>query len=903
MAFEKKKRWLLLSLLIVGAGAYPLSKLFNPGDPAPEKPTKPDEPVAQRHHPLDDAERQIRDMLNVRPDHFGARIELISLLTLQCRNYAADAERRVLLRSGIWEIEDLLSLAKPEDLDASPDLKPLLRQDPYNPRLLLAEARLAMLTNRYDDAKEWLEQAIEAGPKLVDVHAIQGLYLLEQDPSERGLSQWQAGLPRGSEKHPDVWLVQGMLAREQQDLPGAARCFAEALLLFPNHRRATHQLSLVLATLGEEERAVKLSLRVKQLDQLSRSVDDIYNRSEWDEPWLRAASLMEKLGRLPEAAAWYRAIVQQNFGGEAAQEKAAALSAKVSPTTPMTSLSAHPLSGFTLEKYPLPKFESPKRVETADSQRPGTFRFTEVAEQTGLDFAYFGAEAPVLRVRRFVQLLGGGLGALDFDQDGWPDMYCAQGAPLGKDAPGDYRDRIFRNIGGTFDDVTELAGLGDESLSHGVAVGDFNQDGFPDLWVGNWGANRLYANNGDGTFSDVTDQAGISGQAWTASGVIADINGDGLPDIYEVNYLGGPTLDVIECLGGQDCSPAAFPAAQDRFYLNLGNGQFREQTEQAGFVAEDGKGLGILVGDFNGDGAVSVFVANDGVANQFFVNQASIGDMPRFVDRASLHGLAYGGNGLSQGCMGVAVDDVDGNGLIDLFVTNFYGEPNTLYTEQTGMLFYDETQKYGLRSPSVSMVGFGTEFLDVDLDGDPDLVVSNGQIDHVPGSNREFQMRPQFFENRNGRFYERSASEVAPYFGRELVGRCLTRLDFNRDGREDFAVSHLDAPVVLLRNDTPGAGHFLAIRLRGVSADRDALGATVTVVMGDGHRRVRQVTAGDGFECSNQKQLIFGLGEATSIAKIIVRWPTQDVQEFTSVKADGELLIIQSDPQPVLLPN
>jgi len=917
MFFAKKRRW-LLTLLLVGATAFTAWMVMRPGEPPQKirrgKPLRARNDAAPKHHPLDDEEQQYRDLIKANPGHIQARAQLIFLLTMQCRTYEAEAQRQVLLRARMWEVDDLLSLAKPEDLVSTPELVESFRQDPENPRLMLARARLSLLTNEIDDATRWLDKTLAAAPNLVDAHAVRGLFLLENDPSEKSLTTWQRGLPTGADEHPDVWVVRGMLARTIKDQSGATRCFVEALRRFPNHRQATHQLSLTLAALGEEAQATALSHRVRHLDKLSRSIDDIYSRPDWDEPWLVSAQQLEALGRMPEAAAWYQAIARMGFGGISAQQKAVTLSSKLSADTPIINPSLHPLAKLDISKYPLPKFKDAAGSEqVVDSGRSREFRFVDVADRVGLNFAYFGAELPVLRVRRFSHLLGGGLGVLDFDQDGWPDLYCAQGAPQEGDSPvGDsakiYRDRLFRNMGrsgvaGNFLDVTAQAGLGDQDLSHGVAVGDYNNDGFPDLWIGNAGENRLYRNNGDGTYSDATAEAGISGSAWTASCVVADFNGDGLPDLYEVNYLGGDQVQGTMCLGGEDCSPAAFRADQDRFFLNLGNGKFREQTKEAGIVAEDGKGLGIVVGDFDGDGVVSVFVANDGVPNHFYVNEAGRGDPPRFVDRATTLGVAYSGNGFSQGCMGIAIDDADGNGLMDMFVTNFFGESNTFYTDQPGKLFQDETQRAGLRLPSMPMVGFGTEFLDVDLDGDPDLVISNGQIDHAPGRKTEFQMRPQFFENRAGRFVERRGAELGGYFDRKLVGRCLVRVDFNRDGREDFAVSHLDAPVALLRNDTPDVGHFIAIQLRGVACDRDALGATVTTVTSGGRRRIRQLTAGDGFECSNQQQLIFGLGDATSVEKLVVRWPNGDEQIFSNVEVDRQFLVIQGNDELVRRPN
>jgi hypothetical protein len=288
---------------------------------------------------------------------------------------------------------------------------------------------------------------------------------------------------------------------------------------------------------------------------------------------------------------------------------------------------------------------------------------------------------------------------------------------------------------------------------------------------------------------------------------------------------------------------------------------------------------------------LGVFVANDTTANHYYQNRAARGDAPAFEERAALAGLAFDRNGLTQACMGVAVDDFDADGRLDLFVTNFADESNTLYRGLGDGYFDDSSRSAGLHLPSLAALGFGTQFLDADLDGDPDLVVANGHI--TSRQVQRFQMQPQFFENRRGTFVERFGSDVGAYFDRQLLGRALARIDFNRDGREDFLVSHLDAPTALLKNESPEPGHFLTIRLAGTASDRDAIGATVTVVTPDEKQHVRQLTAGDGYQCSNQRQLVFGLGAAATVSRLHVRWPSGLEQEFPKIAADRELLIVE----------
>ena len=847
-----------------------------------------------------DAEEYFNRALTFEPGFHAARLQLIHLLSVECRIYEALAHRHELLRRKAWTTEQLMYMAKPADLMDSPDLEFFLRRDPDNPHLLLAKARHLRLVHDYGEAAKLVERALEARPDLVEAHADRGLLLLEGPPSQQAFAQWQADLPADADQHPDVWVVRGMWAKLRADHEAAARCFGEALNLDPVHHRAMYQLSIVLASLGEDALASELSSRAGLLDELARAVDDVYDVPNSVQNWTRAAELLESLGRLHEAAAWYQSVVGVDRDDLTASAKARELRARLTPDSPIVLAESNPVLDLSLENYPLPLFTPDLSSPRPDLSRgANVIRFSDVAKLRGIDFNFLGADEPVHRTRRIFEIFGAGIAVVDFDLDGWPDIYFAQAAPSPKgNGQAAHLDQLFWNRGGeSFQRVTTAAYTGDDRFSQGTSAGDFNSDGFPDLFVANVGENRLYQNNGDGTFSDVTSEAGIGGKKWTVSCAIADLNGDSLPDIYEVNYLGGEQIFEVLCNGyhttGLSCRPRDFPPEPDRFYLNLGDGRFSDSTTQAGMVAPDGRGLGIVVADFEGDGALSIFVANDTTANHFYVTRSRRGQMPYFEDRAGLAGLAFDRNGLSQACMGIAVGDADADGLLDLFVTNFYDEPNTLYRGLDEQYFEDATSAATLHLPSLPLLGFGTQFLDADLDGDLDLVVANGHIADDEPNDVAFQMRPQFFENRNGRFVELRGVDVGEYFMRRLLGRALARLDFDRDGREDFAVTHLDAPVAMLRNETPDAGHFLSIQLRGRESNRDAIGATVTVVSTSGESRVGQVTAGDGYQSSNQRQLIFGLEDASTATKLVVRWPSGTVEEFSDVAAAREMILVE----------
>ncbi len=301
-----------------------------------------------------------------------------------------------------------------------------------------------------------------------------------------------------------------------------------------------------------------------------------------------------------------------------------------------------------------------------------------------------------------------------------------------------------------------------------------------------------------------------------------------------------------------------------------------------------------MAADLTGSGRLSLFIANDAVPNFFFVNEtAETGSTPHFSELGLISGLAMNADGRAEACMGVAAADFNGDGRCDLFVTNFYNESNTLYEQLADGVFRDATRDAGLYDASLKMLGFGTQSIDGDLDGAADLIVTNGHIDDLSDAGTPYQMPAQFFRGDGiGHFSELPAEQLGPYFSRKQLGRGLARLDWNRDGREDVVVSHLDAPAALLTNRTTVAGHFVALQLRGVKSSRDAIGSVVTVRSG-AKTWTKQLTAGDGFQCSNERRLVVGLGATETVDELTIRWPSGLVKSFDNLVVDRDFLAIE----------
>jgi hypothetical protein len=453
------------------------------------------------------------------------------------------------------------------------------------------------------------------------------------------------------------------------------------------------------------------------------------------------------------------------------------------------------------------------------------------------------------------------------------------------------------NRDGTFADVTAQAGVGgaadSTSYKTGVAVGDYDNDGDPDLYVTAFGPNTLYRNNGDGTFTDVTAAAGVAGgpHEWSTSTGFLDIDHDGRLDLYVANYLAIDLAKNPYCGYQRDgyrmyCSPTQFDGTADRLFHNNGDGTFTDVSNAAGIANPAGKGLGIAVCDFDGDGNTDVYVANDMVRNFLYRNTGR----GTFTDVAYGAGVGFDGNGKPQAGMGTDCADVNANGWPDIFVTNFSEELNTLYDNRGDGTFQDVTTQIGLGSGYLPL-GFGTKLFDADNDGDLDLIVTNGHvIDNVQlyRPNLRYAQKNLLYENVGGRFRDISAAS-GPAFQIERVGRGLAVADYDNDGRLDVVIANLGQAPLLLHN-TGAAGHWLSIRARGHRSNRDGLGARLRIVTG-ATVQVREINNVASYLSANDVRLHVGLGSASRADRIEIAWPGGATQTLAAVPADQQLVI------------
>ncbi len=523
-------------------------------------------------------------------------------------------------------------------------------------------------------------------------------------------------------------------------------------------------------------------------------------------------------------------------------------------------------------------------------------RLTNVVEQSGID--YEQVRGPYELYSMPATLIGGCM-LLDYDGDARLDAYLLQGNHLDFDRQDPtVTNRLYRNLDDwRFDDLTFQAGVGSYGYALGGVAADVDNDGFVDLYVCNYGPNVLYMNNGDGTLRRVQDSA-LAGNEMSSTAAFGDLDSDGLLDLYVVNYVDWSLATNKKCFenGVQyHCPPNHFPPQPDMLFRNMDTLSFREVTQEAGADAERGTGLGIVIADFDMDGGPDIFVANDINPNFLFRNQGAM----KFSEEGLLSGAALDGAGNTMSNMGVACGDYDNNGFLDLFVTHFTHELDTLYANSGRMSFDDKTVVAGLSATRHGRMGWGTHFVDYDLDGWLDLIVAYGHIDREPQDRGAFRQRPGLFHNLgNGRFTE-VGRQAGDYFEKAWVGRGLAVGDMDNDGDTDVLINHQEGCPSLLRNDTVAAGHWLRLELVGTQSNRSALNAKIVVRCGN-NKRVFEVFGGGSFAASSDLRPLIGLGDNRIVDELVVRWPSGQVQRWESLPGDAAYRITElGDLRPV----
>ena len=532
---------------------------------------------------------------------------------------------------------------------------------------------------------------------------------------------------------------------------------------------------------------------------------------------------------------------------------------------------------------------SPLLAAAAEDAGPAdhsAHRFIESSVRLGIEFTHrhFGTGEKYMP-----ENMAPGLLVFDFDGDGLLDIYLVQGVPLlgDRDVPEAVNKLYRQSPEGVFVDVTARAGVGDSGYGMGASFGDYDRDGDLDLYVTNYGPNALFRNRGDGTFEDATAEAHVECPLWSVSSGFFDPDRDGDLDLYVTNYLDFAFDNHKWCGNAQTgerayCHPDVYNAIPDCFFRNEGDGRFTEVSREVGIVlTPDGVGLGVAFADLDGDGNQDIYVANDARMNYLYLGDGE----GRFTESSLLAGVGFNASGAAESSMGVEIGDLDGDALVDIFLTHLDEQTNTLYRNLGEGMFLDSTDAAGLGPPSLPWVGFGTVFFDHDNDGDLDIFVTNGHIiDNIElfDASRAHRQPLQLYDNLgDGRF-----AEISEVLGVDdvLVGRGAVGADLDRDGDLDIVMMQNDGPTLVLQNRHGSQANFLGVRLQGRQSNPQGFGASLELATRD-WRRVRLLHSSTSYASQGPAETHFGLGTAKFADELVVRWPAGRVQRLESLRA------------------
>jgi tetratricopeptide (TPR) repeat protein len=806
----------------------------------------------------------------------------------------------------------------------------LSKADQSDDRVWLGWANHAILTGQLDDAASWLKRCVERRPNDEAVWRT-ALDLAVARGEVAGFQSAASQLPIDRFDPEEVVQYRVWLARQVGDPVREQHELAELVGHgFPTSRELDRLAALRIQA-GKPREAEELRRRKAVVD---RNYEEYFRLfSDTQDLAARADELAEhsaRLGRTFDAEAWAIVALARRQDPDLLKptltpRRISPLPASVVSRATLLSerfASARATAGSVGERL-IDRLADIGSVSGEQSGRatgagPGrrgravkktSIAFVDDAESAGLRFRFDnGASAQHL----LPETMSGGVGVIDFDGDGWLDVYCVQGGALaavpggasgGSEAAG---DRLFRNRrDGTFEDVTESSGISriawGQGYGMGVTVGDYDNDRHADLFISRLMTYALYRNRGDGTFEDVTVPSGLAGRRdHPTSAAFADLDNDGDLDLYVCHYMiwdpTNPTICQNEKGETYYCVPTKVAPAPDHVFRN-DSGHFVDVTAAAGFAEKQGRGLGVVAADLNGDDRIDLFVANDLSVNYLFQNR---GDF-RFEETGLQSGVAAGAQGGYQAGMGVACGDLDGDGRPELMVTNFYGEGTTLYRNLGDGFFTDNSMASGIGLATRFLLGFGIAMGDMTNHGRLDVMITNGHVN----DNRPFYqyaMPARLYENQpDGRLVDVSDQAGAPWKV-ERVGRGLAAADLDNDGRVDVLILAQGDPLAYIHNRSEAVGHYVTFSLEGNKSNRDGVGASVTIT-GSGGRQFAQRCGGGSYQSASDPRLHFGLGASTRVDSVEVRWPSGRVDRWNDIAADAGYLLREGERAPLPLPG
>ncbi|WP_165228624.1 FG-GAP-like repeat-containing protein [Aquisphaera insulae] len=794
---------------------------------------------------------------------------------------------------------------------------------PEDDRVWLGKANLATRAGHRDEADAWIKKCLDRRPDDPAIWLARLDWAVAfDDPA--AAAEAVRHMPAASLTPSRVLALRAWLAARRNDDRLEREALEERLDREPGNPAVLTRLADLAVRAGKPELVARYRDQKREMDR----VNDSYRLLLTEDPFFRSAASTREgveqtelilarsattLGRWFEARGYWLQVQKRSPASKEAADALALIDAREAALRG-SPIEARLKAAGSLADVVADLIGGASPGEAVAAAGAGTPRavpqFRDLAASSGLVHTYDNDASPLSRMP---ESMGAGIGLIDYDGDGWLDVYAVQGGKLtmSLDEPrGLQRDRLFRNRrDGTFEDVTAKSGLAafPGGYGHGVTVGDYDGDGHSDLFVTRWWSYALYRNRGDGTFEDATEKAGLGGHRdWPTSAAFADLDGDGDLDLYVAHYALWDPKTAPPCQHPRDpsrnmyCGPRMWQAMPDHLFRNDG-GRFVDISAEAGITAADvdGRGLGVLATDLDGDGKVDLFVADDLTANLLFHNEGSL----RFTECAMTSGVAANADGGYLSGMGIGCGDLDGDGLVDLAVANFYGESTTFYRNLGEGQFADETRAFGFSTATRYLLGFGISFLDADNDGIPDVATANGHVNDLR-PNVPYAMPASLLMGKPGGHVVDVSARAGEPFSVLRVGRGLAAGDVDNDGKVDFLTISQGSPVAYFHNEGP-IGHWLTIKLEGTKSNRDAVGAVVTLTTADGRRMVAHRFGGGSFLSANDTRIHFGLGASDPgrIPSIEIRWPSGQVSHVADIAADSAYLIREGEQKPLSLPG